>query len=150
MPTDATFHDGDDQWSLTRSVLVVVVLAVVVIAALLTFVSQQINYDLGTRYEAHAKPWRLVQPITSDARHVQIAADGWACGEINPKAKSEVTYAADSITIALTIQDAASNCIQRQAVFVHLSVELTQAVGNRRLVDPKAAALVTTAASATP
>ena len=120
------------------NIFVVVAVAVIAIFALLSL-SPQVNDVLDTRYEsARAKPWRLVEAVTPETRQVQIAADGWACGDIQPKANSTITYGAASIAIEMVVRDAASNCIQSKAVFVHLTVELAQAVGNRQLVDPNA------------
>lgn len=88
-----------------------------------------------THEGAHLRPWRPVGALGPNSRFVRIAADGWACNGAEPIPQTTVTYAEDRVTIALSVRDAASNCIPAQAVFVHATVPLAQPLGDRLLVD---------------
>ena len=123
----------------------------VVLVAVLVLWSGTQPSDLSWRYEPVRKTsWRLVEAVRPPSRYVRIATDGWACDGTEPRGKAAVTEAADTITIALTVQNAASNCIQQRAVFVHLTVMLALPVDNRRLVDPMVFSTVSTTMPASP
>ena len=94
---------------------------------------RELNYD-GWR----GAPWRFTEPVQPHTQQILLVIDGRACREYRPGVNSTVVYGAESITIAVTVQDAAESCIPSEQVTIPVAVNLTQVVGSRSIVDPNA------------